>query len=156
VTGFKHLIQCHCILPQFKNKAEPIFHKFIVFSVIDDKDKVIPKYSHCNNCGVVHRVFDLCKSEIVLGKESIRSMLTKEDIRPSLPTNISSILDTYECDLPIWEEVHFIIDNKRWGSSVVLTKDILDDTIQGKNLSILGQTEVKIETFIENLLLETQ
>ena len=38
-----------------------------------------------------------------------RSLITREDVRPSLPNNIAKILDTYECDLPLWEEVQFII-----------------------------------------------
>ena len=64
MQGFKHLVQCHCILPQYRKMKDPVFHKFVVFSTIDKKDNVEPKNVQCNNCGVIHKVFDICKSEI--------------------------------------------------------------------------------------------
>ena len=36
VEGVKHLIQCHCVLPQYRNANPPMFHKFVTFSVVDD------------------------------------------------------------------------------------------------------------------------
>ena len=148
--GMKHLIQCHCILPQYKNRKVPVFHQFVAFSIIDENDKVLPKFAHCNNCGVVHNIIDLCKSEIVVGKEMSRSLMTREDIRPSLPNNIAKVLDTYECDLPLWEEVQFILENDIQNASVVLVKDNLKDETQGKVLKLLGQSKIKIESFVRN------
>ena len=152
--GMKHMIQCHCILPQYKNRKEPFFHKFIAFSVIDENDKVIPKFMHCNNCGVVHNIVDLCKSEIVIGKEMSKSLMTKEDIRPGIPGNIAKILDTYECDLPLWEEVQFLYDKERWGTSVVLSRENLNGTVTGKLLVLLGGSRIKIEPFTRNETIE--
>ena len=94
MKGAKHLIQCHCILPQFRRMKDPIFHKFVVFTVIDDNDKVLPKIVHCNNCGIVHNVVDICQSEIVTGREMSLSVMTKEDIRACIPENLSKLLDT--------------------------------------------------------------
>ena len=150
MKGMKHLVQCHCILPQFRKMKDPIFHQFVVFSVIDDDDAVTIKYAHCNNCGAVHKVYDLCKSEIVIGKESIKSMMTKEDIRPCLPPNIVSVLETYHCDLSTWEEVQFILEKGIQAASVVLVKDNLKDETQGKVLKLLGQSKIKIESFVRN------
>ena len=82
--GLKHLIQCHCILPQYKNRKEPVFHKFPVFSIIDNSDTVIVKYAECNNCGAAHKVYDICKSEILTGRDEVRSQLTREDFKFSL------------------------------------------------------------------------
>ena len=95
-------MQCHCILPQFKRAPEPIFHKFVVFSVIDDEDEVVPKLVICNNCGVVHKVTDICKTEIAVGNDSMRSVMTKEQIGQSLHPNIAGLLDAHECDIAVW------------------------------------------------------
>ncbi len=35
----KHLIECQCMLNIFKNKTKPVYHKFKVFSEIDDNDE---------------------------------------------------------------------------------------------------------------------
>ena len=43
MPGIKHLIQCHCILPQYRNIDDPIFHKFIVFSKMDSNGDLIPR-----------------------------------------------------------------------------------------------------------------
>jgi len=62
--GMKHLIECHCILSQYRDRQDAIYHKFIVFSEVDEGDTVIPKFVNCNNCGICHNVIDLCKSII--------------------------------------------------------------------------------------------
>ena len=71
----KHLIECHCILPQYKKAPKPVFHKFIVFSEIDN-DVVEPTYVQCNNCGAVHKIYDFCKSEIIVGRDELRTILS--------------------------------------------------------------------------------
>ena len=45
----KHLIECQCVLNIFKNKTRPVFHKFKVFSQIDENDSIKEKYVICNN-----------------------------------------------------------------------------------------------------------
>ncbi len=154
MRGMKHLVQCHCILPQYRKRKDPFFHKFIVFSVIDDNDNPIVKYCHCNNCGVVHKVHDLCQSEIVIGKEASLSLMTKEDIRASIPANISKILDTYECDIPIWEEVQFYYETGLESPGIVLTKEPFKGTVSGKILYLLGASKVKIESFTRDEILD--
>ena len=29
------------MLPQYKNRPDPVFHKFVVFSIVDDNDEVV-------------------------------------------------------------------------------------------------------------------
>ena len=147
MRGAKHLVQCHCILPQFRKMKDPVFHKFIVFSVIDDDDKVIPKFCHCNNCAVVHNVVDLCQSEIVVGRESSLSLMTKEDIRSCIPRNIGKVLDTYECDLPVWEEAQFYFETGIDSPPIVLTTEEFKGTVSGKALYMLGGSKIRIESF---------
>ena len=146
MEGVKHLVQCHCILPQYKNRKDPVFHKFLVFSIVDDNDKVLEKVAQCNNCGVLHRVFDLCKSEVIRGKDESASLISINDLKFSLPKDITSVLVSYDCDLPTWENVKFIFDYKLWNSSVVLSKEDIDDIAQIKLLTILSENRVNIET----------
>lgn len=154
MRGIKHLIQCHCILPQFRKMKDPIFHKFVVFTVIDNDDNVLSKIVHCNNCGVVHNITDVCESEIVTGREMSISVMTKEDIRASIPENIAKILDTYECDIPVWEEVQFYYETGLEAPPIVLTREEFKGTVSGKIMKMLGGAKVKIESFTRAELVE--
>lgn len=145
--GIKHLIECHCVLPQYRSVPDPSFHRFVVFSVIDDHDNVIPKYVRCNNCGVVHRVTDLMKSEVIMGNESDASVILIEDIKHSLPSNVVSVMESYSCDLPTWEQVAFIFETSQWGSQVILTSETIADERRGKLMLINGPVSLKIESY---------
>lgn len=145
--GQKHLVPCRCVLTQFRQSTNPPRHHFTVFSVIDDDDKVVPKFSQCNNCGLVHKVTDLCMSEIVQGKEHMPSLLTIDDIKTSLPKNICDILESNDADLATWEMARFIIENKRWGDFVVISSESESGAKQGKYVRILSETMFKVETF---------
>ena len=145
-TGLKHLIRCRCVMPQFKNLHEPPVHQFIVFSVLDDDDKLVPKFNQCNNCGLVHKVVDVCRSEITT-RENMGSVLTIDDIKPSLAPNLIGILENNVADLTTWEHAQFIFENKRWGEFVVLSTDVESGTRQGKYLQVLGENLFKVNTF---------
>jgi len=149
--GIKHLVPCHCILPQFRDAAQPIFHKFVVFSIVDDKDEVIPKIVECNNCGAAHKVNELGKSEIAIGKDSVASSVTIEDMKFSMPTNVASVLKSYSVGVPTWEEVQFSLENNEWGKVIVLTKEEVDGVTQGKILKLVSPPHnIKIESFIRD------
>ena len=150
IHGQKHLIKCRCVLPQFKRLENPPVHQFIVFSVIQEDETVKPRYSQCNNCGVVHKVVDVCKSEIVSGKENMNSLIKIEDIKPSLHPNFVGILESSQADLATWESVQFIVENKKWGQFVVLTNDSEGEEIHGKYIRILGESMCKVETFMRS------
>ena len=60
MRGQKHLIECHCILPQYRRALNTVYHKFVVFSEIDDSDTVVPKFAQCNNCGVIGHLAGQC------------------------------------------------------------------------------------------------
>ena len=145
--GIKHLIECQCILPQYKKRENPPYHKFVVFSIVDDVDEVLEKFAQCNNCGIVHRVFDICKSEIAVGHESLNSIPTKEDFSLMLPSSVIDILNSYECDLYIWEEIAFIINHEKIGEKVIVSKDEIEGKIQGKFLTYKGGNRFMIEPF---------
>jgi len=136
------------MLPQYRGRKDPVFHKFIVFSVIDDSDTVIPKYVQCNNCGAVHKVYDICKSEMITGKDELNTVTTVSEIRRGLPVDLREILESYDCDLPIWENVLFIYLNQLWGQTVVMTRDTMNDEVQGKVLRLNGEDSIMIENYI--------
>ena len=147
MEGIKHLIECHCVLPQYRRRDDPVFHKFIVFSIIDDSDTVVPKYAQCNNCEVVHKITDLCRSEVLGGRDELRSVITIDDLKIMIPEDITRVLESYDCDLPTWENIQFILQNKKWGSSVIVSREDLEDERHGKMLTLVGPNKSKIEPF---------
>ena len=147
--GTKHLVECHCVLPQYKGRKDPVFHKFVVFSEVDDSDTVVPKFVQCNNCGVVHKVYDICKSEISPGgRDELRTVATIDETRLGMPRDVQNILDTYNCDLPTWEMTKYILDNEKWNESVILVQEQIEGSTQGKSLVISSKVSFKIESFI--------
>jgi hypothetical protein len=96
---------------------------------------------------VIHKVTDLCKSEILAGKESAKAMITIDDIRPSIHPNFANILDVNSADLATWEAVQFFVENKKWGEVVVLTTEQDGNELHGKYLRIIGESLCKVESF---------
>ena len=148
MKGLKHLIQCHCILPQYKSRENPVFHKFPVFSIIDESDTVVTKYAECNNCGAAHKVFDICKSEILTGRDEVRTQMSIDDFKFSLPSDVFELLNQYEKELPDFEMTQYIIDNKKWDSTIVLSREEMDDSIQGKILRFMSDDKFRIESYV--------
>ena len=146
-SGQKHLITCRCVLPQFRSLAEPPAHKFVVFSIIDSDGSVEQKFAQCNNCGIIHRITDLTKSEIVNGKESAFSIPSIDDIRSSLPQQLSDILERSNADLATWEAARFSFDEQRWGDFIILASDTVEGSRQGKYVRLLGPSLFRIDTF---------
>lgn len=145
--GQKHLIQCHCIMPQYRKAPVPVFHKFIVFSVIEN-DVVVPTYVQCNNCNAVHKIYDLCKSEMIPGRDELRTVSTIQEAQIGMPGDLVSLLETYDCDLPTWQNAAFILNEEQWGSRVILTRDTIDDETQGKLLTIKANNKFVLENYI--------
>jgi hypothetical protein len=146
-SGIKHLITCRCVLPQFKRREDPPQHQFVVFSVIDDDNNVRPKFAQCNNCGIIHKVTEINRSEIMASREDMRSIAKITDIRLGLPQGLAALLEQNDVDLPTWEMAEFIYSRQDWGQFVVLSTDEAEGTRQGKYVSILGANLFKVETF---------
>ncbi len=146
MKGVKHIVECHCVLPQLKKSKNIVYHKFVVFSIIDDSDTVIPKYAKCNNCSVIHNVIDICKSEINVGNEE-GGILTKEDIKLMIPSDLSNILETYNCDEATWENALFVFENNLYDHQVVIERKEEEDRIFGKILKITKLNKFRIEPY---------
>lgn len=144
MNGIKHLVPCRCILPQFKQRKKPINHQFVVFSEIDDENNVKKKYVQCPNCGIIHKVTEISRSEVQKGKEHMSSIITIDEIRQSLDQKLAALLDTNQADIATWEEVAFIIEHEEWGRHVVLNKDMDDDELHIKCLRVLSPSLFKV------------
>ena len=146
IEGIRHLIECHCVLPQYRKTTPTVYHKFIVFSAVVD-DVVQKKLSQCNNCGVLHKVVDLCKTEIVHGMEEGSSLRTIEDIKLGLPDKVVEFLVQQNVDVSTWELVEFLLDNKQ-DKEIVIKKDQKDDVTQLKILHVRSDGTFKIKSEI--------
>jgi hypothetical protein len=146
----KHLVECKCILPQFK-QVEPVrWHCFVVFSEIDELGMIIPSFAQCNNCGTIHKVTEVGISS-VLSKDNLASLPKIDEIKTSLQEKLVKVLESYDCELPTYQEVQFIIEHQLWGRTVILSKEVLDGMLLGKYLLIIGETLWKVNSFQEEL-----
>jgi len=146
-TYIKHLVECKCILPQFKKMDIPPFHKFVVFSELEEETALVKSsLAQCPNCGAVHRIIEIGQSKIT-SKDASLMLPTIEDIELELPDKMIKLLQRHECELPTWQEVKFIIENNIWGTSVVLTREREGDSIIGKFVTILNRTTYKLDSF---------
>ena len=153
---FRHLIECQCILPIYAKNTKIIYHKFPVFSIIDDEENVKEKHVKCNNCDIIHRVYGYGKSELIWGEEGLKGyLINKDDIRFNLELsgneNIANLLEKYNSDVSIWEFVDYIIENNI-SDNVLLNKEEMSTTINCKYLIFEnGKPRFKSETFQRDL-----
>lgn len=145
----KCLLQCRCTLPQFRKMVDPPFHQFVAFVVLED-GIVRPKIVQCNNCGILHRATELCRSDILNGREESSSLISIDDVKACLGESIVNVLESNRVDLPTWEHAQFIVENERWGEHVVLSSEEIEGIVQGKLMRIIGCNIVKVEQFTRN------
>jgi len=157
MSGQRHLIECHCILPLYKDKKPIVYHKLAVYSLLDHNEEVVPKYVNCNNCGVTHYVKEFCKSEIKLGKEDIRSVRDISEVSLSLPKKLTELLDSYNSTIDLYEQVEDIIDNNNYPENLVIRREIIDEKYHLKILQVLGKERFKIiSESLEDTIIEEQ
>lgn len=125
---------------------DPPFHHFPVFSVIDDNDQVELKYAQCTNCGIIHKVFDLCRSEILHGKEALQTLPRLDEIKLALSPEIRALLETQGVDITVYEQLVFIMDNRQWNEIVVLSTEFEGTTRTVKYLQVLGENRVRVQS----------
>jgi hypothetical protein len=147
VKGTKHLVECHCILPQFRDKKDPVYHRFVVFSKIDESDTVITGNAQCNNCGTMHKVYDICKSEIIVGKDESASVESIRDVSMSLPNSLAELFGEYNLELPDYQLARHIMENRLWDSTIMLSKEQEEEQTNGKILRFLSPEKFRVESF---------
>ncbi len=146
MPGTKHLIQCHCMLPQYRKMAEPIFHKFVVYSKVNEKDEIKHKLVRCNNCDAVHRVIDFCKSEIVTKIEDTDVIIDEEEIKLGLPEKIVKILEKNNSDLATYEAIDHIFEEEIWDTEVVVSRQTQAEKINLKILHIKSESRFRLKS----------
>ena len=155
MLGTKHLIQCHCVLPQFRKMDNPVFHKFVVYSKFKDDDNIEEKLVRCNNCDAVHRVIDLCRSEIVIKIEDTDLILDEEEIKMALSDKLIKILEKNNSDIATYEAIDHLISEKAWGSTVIISRQSVENTkTHVKMLEIKGENKFRLKTEIIDILTE--
>ena len=148
MKGVKHLVQCHCVLPQFRGSDPPVFHKFVVFSVINDEDAVVEKVAKCPNCDALHSVTEIGKSEIARGRDGSSSAMDIEDIKSQLPTSLATILDRHKVDDATYEQALFYVNTYNTDEPIVLAKERLDESTSVKALWLRPDRSFRIETIV--------
>jgi D-ribose pyranose/furanose isomerase RbsD len=136
-----------------KNRTDPPLHQFIVFS-IQKNNKIVEKMVTCNNCGIVHRVFEVCKSAILHNLEGTNSSITIDDVILQLPETVGKLLSSYEKDLPDYEHTKFMLDENMVGDFVVLTQEFNEGRKSGKVLKYKGKGKFEIEPFSRSEIIE--
>tara|TARA_B100001094_G_scaffold332816_1_gene406682 strand:+ start:5074 stop:5544 length:471 start_codon:yes stop_codon:yes gene_type:complete len=149
MSYIKHLVECQCTLRLFKNRSKQIYHKFAVFSLLEEDDSIKEKYVNCNNCDIVHRVYEVNKSEIKWGNEGLKSLVTtKDDIKFNLESNgfenLVNILELNKTDVSDWEYIDYLLENNLEGH-LVIEKTEVDNNISFKVLHIKNN-KYKIKT----------
>jgi len=144
MIGYKHLIECHCILAIYKNHDPKVYHKFPAYSRVSESGKILPKYVNCNNCGATHYVYELCKSEIKLGSEDTSSVRSISDIEITLPEKINRILSENNREIADYEMIEDIFENEIFPSELIVNRNIIDESHHIKILKILDKDKFKI------------
>jgi hypothetical protein len=145
----KHLIECQCTLKIYENRSKSVYHKFVVFSLLED-DQIKEKYVLCNNCDILHRVYEINKSEIKWGNEGLKSLVTtKDDVKFNLESqgfsDLANILEVNLIDTPEWEYIDYLFENEKEGN-IILEKSEIDDNVNLKVLHIKnGRYKIKNE-----------
>lgn len=143
------------MLKTLQKGTTPLYHKFVVYSKIDEYENIIPKYVKCNNCETVHYVYEICRSEIKTGKEDITSINTIKDISLSLSEKLAGVLNENDAGLASYEEILDAIENDYFPLNIVLQRETIEDIIQIKTLVIKDKDNFKIENnFINRVIKE--
>lgn len=151
MQGFKHYVTCKCVHPSFKNKESPPDHMFVVFSVVDDSENFRSSYVQCDNCGIVHKVVEFCRSEI-LNEESSAAITSVDDVKLTIPDKLCKLLEKYRVDLATWQYVAWLLSEGKTGSGVVLDFEYVDNVKRGKFLKIIDSSNFAIESFEEDMV----
>ena len=148
MKGAKHLVQCHCVLPQFRGADPPVFHRFVVFSVIDGEDRVVEKVVKCPSCDALHRVTELGQSEIIHGRDGSASAMDVEDIKSQLPTSLVSVLERHKVDEATYEQALFYVNTYNTDDPIVLAREKMDGRTSVKALWLRPDRSLRIETMV--------
>ena len=154
MLGLKHYIECHCVLPQYRNVKKPIYFGFNAFSEVDEGNNVKLKFIQCPNCGVIHKVYDICKSEILAGKDESAIIRNLSDVKLLIPEHFVQLLETNNCEFADYEKLEFIISNEFWSERILLSTDFEENNRVGKMLTFSSKGKPRVEPFMSKELID--
>lgn len=146
IDSQRHVLICRCILRQNRERRDPDKFRFTACSLIIDGECSV-SYVECPNCGVTHKVIDLCRSEIV------QSELTKlapslDELKASLPDKLCAILANHELDTSVWQHAVNIVTHKLWGYSIQLKRESVGTDSVVKYVQVLGESLFRVHTSV--------
>ena len=122
-----------------------------MLSEITKKGVVKDKNMKCPNCGRIHRVIEIGKSEIVAGG-SYREL---DDIKRVLPNELVSVLEEHGCDYVVYEECELAIKKRvKNNRKIMLTREHSEDEIFGKCVLIKKNGDFLLESYSYRVGLE--
>ena len=150
--GIKHLIECHCTLRIYEGSENHLYHKFPVYSKLDNSGRIVEKMAQCNHCQTIHKVYDVCKSDILRsGKDDYKTAVSKEDMSLQLSDKLNRVLTKYDCDISTWEQVLDYCEKEYWDQRIVLNRELVEGKYHVKVLTVISEDKIKIENkVIEN------
>tara|TARA_Y100001970_G_C14255537_1_gene875081 strand:+ start:4674 stop:5036 length:363 start_codon:yes stop_codon:yes gene_type:complete len=110
-------------------------------------DQIIESVVNCNNCGIAHRVVDVCKSVILTNSENSQATINIDDIKISLPENVGNIMEANNKELADYQHLQFLIEQNNTEGFILLSKELIDGKQQGKILKYKGHGKFAIEPF---------
>lgn len=147
----KHLVECTCVLSQYVNHTPTVWHRFVVFSRLDELGAVVPSVVQCNNCLALWKVVEVGVATRITGKENSSLLTSKEDIEVSLPQPLAQLLKHHQCPLHTWQEVQHVLEYDCYHTNnkpVVLTSENnASGEPYGKLLLILSNTLWKVDNY---------
>ena len=153
MLGVTHTIECHCVLPLYKNKTPAVYHKFVVYNKVDESGGVLPKYVNCNNCGITHFVYEICKSEIKVGKEDLPTVRKINEVKLSLPEKLVTFLESYEVETFVYEKIEDAINKTIFPTEVILKREIIDEAHHVKIINVTSENTFTINTEVINTVI---
>lgn len=153
MLGVTHTIECHCVLPLYKNKSPPVYHKFVVYNKVDENGSVLPKYVNCNNCGITHFVYEICKSEIKVGKEDLPTVRRIDEVKLSLPEKLVKFLESYEVQTFVYEKIEDAISKEIFPTEIILKREIIDESHHVKIINVTSENTFTVNTEVINTII---
>lgn len=139
-----HTLECQCILPIYNKVEKPVYHSFVVFSTFVD-DSLEEKYVECNNCGVVHQVLNVNKSNIISDVTKYKSLVvSKEDLSYNLPSKYLDFLTKKNIEeVYIWEKINFLLENDI-SEKVLFNRSQIDNYTVCEFIEVIDKDKFKI------------
>jgi len=123
---------------------DPPHYAFPVLSKISKNGQVNDKNVKCPNCGRMHCVYEIGRSNVISGG-SYREL---DDVKRTLPDDLVKALDEHGCDYITYEECELAIKKRvKNNRKIILTREYSDGEITGKCVLIKKNGDFLLESY---------